>query len=191
MRHRRVACQIAFGSTLLLGSACNDTASHEVASSVKIVSGDGQSGPALAPLPTQLVVEVDDQNQHGVPLAAVDWVAASANGQASPVSSTTDNQGHAATTWTLGPRIGPQQLTAGGTICNTCATTFTATGTAPPGSALVAVGSVNINGTAGTVVQPPPAVKAQAPGGVGLGNAHVTFTADPKGGIVAVRSAVT
>jgi len=67
------------------------------------VSGDAQSGVANQPLPAPLVVSV--ATQLGAPLAnvKVNWGVTDGGGKLSSQVSTTDQNGKASVTWTLGP----------------------------------------------------------------------------------------
>jgi hypothetical protein len=70
---------------------------------VTIVSGDAQKGPFSTALPAPLVVLVTSPSGTPIPNAKVNWGISAGEGSASATSSTTDQNGKASTTWTLGP----------------------------------------------------------------------------------------
>jgi hypothetical protein len=79
--------------------------------SLTLVSGDGQTGTVGEPVSDSLVVEVADALGHPVPGVSVTWDPGD-GGSADPLSSLTGTDGLAATSWTLGPEVGEQTLTA-------------------------------------------------------------------------------
>jgi hypothetical protein len=66
------------------------------------VSGDGQIGAPGAPLPEPLLVCVTDMNGTPRPGVAVNFRVTTGQGAVSPAAATTDANGHASTTLTLG-----------------------------------------------------------------------------------------
>lgn len=77
---------------------------------LSVVSGDGQRGPAGAPLPKQVVVKVSDAGGNAVADASVS-LAASGGGLVDSLL-TTDSLGVVSLRWTLGRAAGGQRLTA-------------------------------------------------------------------------------
>ena len=94
---------------------------------LEIVSGNGQQGAPGATLTQPLTVEVRDQ--HGTPLAGttVTFAITAGGGTLSDTTATTDAQGRAATTLTLGNQPGTNTVVA--TVEDLDPLTFTATGT--------------------------------------------------------------
>jgi len=92
------------------------------------VSGNGQQGAPGATLTQPLTVEVRDQ--HSTPSAGttVTFAITAAGGTLSDTTATTDAQGRAATTLTLGNQPGTNTVAA--TVEDLDPLTFTATGTA-------------------------------------------------------------
>ena len=84
----------------------------ELAESVDIVSGDGQRGRPSEGLRRPIVVRVLDEHHRPVKGATVLFDAPSGHGFADPDSVRSDGRGEAATTWTLGDRVGSHLLTA-------------------------------------------------------------------------------
>lgn len=103
-----------------------------VPASLEIVGGDGQSGPAGAPLPQPLAVRVRDPG--GSPIAGVEvaWTVEAGGGSISPATSTTGPDGVATTTWTLGSEPGTGIVTAA--VAGLAPVQFTSTALAPVGS---------------------------------------------------------
>ena len=94
------------------------------------VSGDEQEGPAGAALPEPFVIEVRDQNGSPLAGATVTFAVTAGEGTLSATSATTDAEGRASTTLTLGRTPGPNTVTA--TVSGLDPVTFTATAEATP-----------------------------------------------------------
>jgi subtilisin family serine protease len=103
---------------------CNSSEAPELAqpAMLTLVSGDAQSANGTA-LPTPLTVQVTDVKGRPISGVTIAWVASDTSARLSAASSTTDDQGQASVTWTLGTGAGRQ--------------TVTATTTALPGSQVV------------------------------------------------------
>jgi uncharacterized protein YjdB len=78
-----------------------------------LVSGGGQTGIVGQPLPSPVVARVLDTDAKPVSGATVNFVAR--DGSADPAQASTDAEGYARTTWTLGSAVGPQELRVSGT----------------------------------------------------------------------------
>ena len=111
----------AFGLQSLVASvvdgpntAFTATALHpnELADSLEVVSGNDQSAPPGEPLHRPIVIRVLDEHDRPVEGATVVFGAPQGHGLADPDSTGTDRRGEAATTWTLGDKVGVQLLTA-------------------------------------------------------------------------------
>ncbi len=83
-----------------------------VASSVMIVSGDGQSIRKLATAPTSLTTQVRDQFGAGMLAAQVTWVIETGGGALSANTTTTDAAGNASTIYTAGSTVGTSSISA-------------------------------------------------------------------------------
>jgi hypothetical protein len=117
-------------ASLLTGPA--DTASVTVtlpASAIAAVSGSGQTGPAGGLLSAPVTVRVTASDAVGVEGVTVNFAAAN-GGSVGAASVITDAQGDASTTWTLGPGVGAQTMTATAAGLTGSPVTFTATATA-------------------------------------------------------------
>ena len=108
------------------------TATAGSATGVLKVSGDNQSALVGTALANPLVVQVLDALGNPIPNRAVTWVTG--DGSMNPENTTTDAQGHASTSWTLGPTPGAK--TANAVVSGVGNATFNATATAgsPSGS---------------------------------------------------------
>ena len=108
-----------------------------------MAGGNSQSAPAGQALANPVGVRVTDDNGDPVADVAVAWSAAD-GGSVSASSTTTDDDGRASVTWTLGPTAGSQTATASVNGLDGSPVHFTATA--------VAVGEITL-----TVTQQPPA----------------------------------
>ena len=97
------------------------------ASMQKVASGDNQVGETGSQLAQPIAVIVRDQYGNAVPASAVSF-AASHGGSASPASTSTNGDGQATTSWTLGSTAGAQTLVAS---AGSLSQTFNATANAP------------------------------------------------------------
>jgi hypothetical protein len=112
---RRLAVLIAFG--LAAGSsACGGDGlvlpNESRAASITIVSGDAQSAAAGAALGQPLVVRVADALDRPVEGQAVAFTIDAGGGTVAPGSATTDADGRASASWTLGAAAGTQRVQA-------------------------------------------------------------------------------
>jgi len=139
--------------------------------------GDGQSWYFNNPLPTALSVTAVDVDGRAVPGVVITWAVASGGGSVTPTQSTTNANGVATTTDSIG----------GSTIQMVNATftglagpvSFTEQATTPPTAAVVNVGD-NFFDKASVVVQVNSAVTWTWTGQVGH---SVTFTGGPDSGV--------
>jgi hypothetical protein len=96
------------------------------------VSGDLQSGPAGSTLPLPLVVRVRDNAGNPVPNATVQWRVAFGGGTVTPGTASTDANGHAQTSWTLGSLVGVQTVEVSVPAVGSGTLVFSANATEPP-----------------------------------------------------------
>ena len=101
-----------------------------VAQSLDKPSGDGQEGPAGAALSEAFVVEVRDQNGNPLAGAQVTFAVTAGGGTVQATTATTDVNGRASTTLTLGSQPGPNTVEA--IVAGLEPVTFTATAEATP-----------------------------------------------------------
>jgi len=105
----------------------NATATSAPAAKITIVGGNNQSAPPGSQLPDSLVVRVFDQFDNPVSNVTVTWTPVGDAGQVSPASSSTDANGRAASSWTLGATGGPKTVNV--TINGLAPVGFSAAGT--------------------------------------------------------------
>ncbi|HEX6041452.1 Ig-like domain-containing protein [Longimicrobium sp.] len=79
-------------------------------SSLRVLSGDGQSGVAGAELPQELAVGAVDAGGNALPGMAVQFVVVSGGGRVTPQTATSDAQGWARVRWTLGTVAADSQV---------------------------------------------------------------------------------
>jgi len=117
-------------------------------SNVRIVSGNEQVALPGTTLPELLVVEVVDGSGNAVVGAAVTWVVTAGGGSLAPPTGTTDENGRASTSWTLGPGTGANAAQA--VVSGVGQATFTATASAGDPADLRIVSGDQQQGQAGT-----------------------------------------
>ena len=121
---------------------------NAAASSVAAVSGDNQTGVVGQPLTNPLVVRV--LGSDALPLAGTPITVTFGTGATAPVSQlTTDANGLATTTWTLGGTAGSQTATLAATGLSGSPVTFKATATPGVATALAATTNPPASVTAG------------------------------------------
>ena len=81
-------------------------------SQMQEVAGDGQTAPAFSTLPTDPAVRILDGAGNAIPGVTVTFQVTSGGGVVSPGTATTDGNGEASTSWTLGSAEGTQTLRA-------------------------------------------------------------------------------
>jgi hypothetical protein len=135
-RAHAVGISVAFRSLLVVASACSkDTTAPPPPSTFSVTTGASQTGTVNTALPLPIVVTVVDAN--GKPLAGigVSFVPASGSGSVSAAEVSTDANGNAEVSWTLGTVAGADsmEITAG----SLAPTTVVATATAAAGISIV------------------------------------------------------
>lgn len=162
-----------------LVAACGDSTGPDPqpTATLSVVSGAGQSAVTGTALPTPLTVRAS-QGSAGMAGVAISWAVTAGGGSVNPTTSTTDGNGSASTTWTLGPNAGANTVEASSTSVTGAPLSFTATGTVlvpPPSQAAVSVQDNSFS----------PATRTVAVGGdvtwtwSGSNTHNVTFSAGP------------
>jgi hypothetical protein len=93
-------------------SCGGDSTAPLVPAALKGMGGHGQVGAAGATLPNPLVAQVSTAQGEPVPGVPVTWSVTSGGGSLSPTTGTTDADGQARATWTLGTVAGPNKAVA-------------------------------------------------------------------------------
>ena len=122
-----------------------------------IAAGDAQSAPVGSRLPQPLVVRVTDADNNPIAGLTITW-AALGGGSVAPPTSTTGNDGRAASERTLGPALGTQTTTASapGLLGSV---TFTHVATSGDASGIVALSGNGQVGPAGSRLPQPLVVR--------------------------------
>ena len=107
--HSLVAAVVDGPNTVFTATALRP---NELADGLEVVSGNDQSAPPGEPLHRPIVIRVLDEHDRPVEGATVVFGAPQGHGLADPDSTGSDGTGEAATTWTLGDKVGVQLLTA-------------------------------------------------------------------------------
>ncbi len=108
------------------------TALPGAATTLEVVSGDGQTALVGTPVPDLLVVRARDAGGNPVAGLGVTWRVTAGGGSVAPQNGTTGQDGQASTSWTLGKEPGANTVAA--VISGVGTVGFTATGNpgAPP-----------------------------------------------------------
>ncbi len=140
------------------------TAVPGTAASLVLISGSDQRGETGQELPEPLVVRLVDEAGNGIPGRAVSWVVATGGGSVTPTS-TTDDEGFASATWTLGPSPGSNTLNA--VVSGVGVVRFVANGSGGGGGG---GGGSEPSGNRSTVSADPESIQA------GIGTSTITVT---------------
>jgi Big-like domain-containing protein len=158
------------------------------------VAGDQQVDTTSGTLPTAVVVQVNDSFAHPIAGIEVDFSVTQGGGNVSPAAATTDAQGRASTTWTLGTGTGANAIsaTAVGAAFTGNPASFAATAVAVGSLPSVAVSAGDgQTGLAGFAVNQPPAVVVRDGNGTPVAGKAVSFVVAGGGGSVQGGSTVT
>jgi hypothetical protein len=157
------------------------TATAGNASTVTIVSGNGQDAAAGSVLPDPLVVRVLDENGNPIVDRPVSWVVGAGGGTANPATSNTNGEGLATSRWTLGPTPGNNTLNAVVSGVGTAPFTATATGVGSP-SNLAVITQPPASITVGATLSPGPVVQIRDNAGHDLAVPGVEVTVSVSSG---------
>ncbi|HET7422783.1 MAG TPA: Ig-like domain-containing protein, partial [Gemmatimonadales bacterium] len=165
------------------------TASSGSASGVQPFSGDGQTGSPRTLLAAPIVVAVTDAEGNPVSGAAVTWVVTAGGGSVDPTTSTTDADGHASTSWTLGPATGTNTVEA--VVSGVGNATFTATAAAGAAARIRIISGNDQSGQVGTQLAAKLVVVVEDDDGNAVPGATVTWQVTDGGGSVTPASGTT
>ena len=152
------------------------------------LSGDKQQGLPASQLAEPFVVSVLDQNGNPLPGANVTFTVTAGGGSLSATTDTTDADGRAAATLTLGSQPGPNTVKA--TVAELEPVTFTATGLTVPQS-LTQISGDEQKGPAGAALPEPFVVEVRDQNGTPFAGATVTFTVTAGEGTLSATTATT
>jgi adhesin/invasin len=153
------------------------TGSAGTAATVTKIGGDGQTGTVAEPLAAALSIRVLDQYGNAVPNVAVTWTPSA--GTSAPGAASTDANGEASATWTLGQSVGSHTLSAA--VSGAPAAEFTAIARAGAVSSLTVVGGGGQLAIAGSTLPTSVTVHARDAFGNSVSDASITFAASDGG----------
>jgi hypothetical protein len=171
----------------LTGSPVTFTATGTVgaATTMAINAGNNQTATAGSTLPTNPSVIVTDNGGNPVPGIAVTFAVASGGGSITGGSATTDAGGIATVgSWTLGPTVGTNTLTATSAGLSGSPRTFTATGTAGAATTIAINGGNGQTRAVNQVLLTDPSVIVTDAGGNPVQGVGVTFAVGPNSGSI-------
>ena len=165
-----VTTQINFIAAAAAGAPAN----------VAVQAGNNQSATAGTAVSTPPSVIVRDRFNNPVNATSVFFSISGGGGSVTGAGATTNASGVATVgSWTLGPNVGTNTLTAlvvaNGVTANPI--TFTANGTAGTAAAISAQTSTSITGTVGGLVTPVPSIRVLDANGNPVAGVNVNFTA--------------
>ena len=167
----------------------NHTVTSGNPAGVRIVSGNEQVGAPGTALPQPLVVEVVDGSNNPVVGVAVTWVMTAGGGSLDPATGTTDENGRASTSWTLGSGIGANSAQA--IVSGVGDATFTATASAGDPDDIVIVSGNEQEGQAGTQLANPLVAQVVDDADNPVPGVTVTWQVETGGGSVTPRTSTT
>ena len=176
------------GTTLAVVAACGGTSEPAVPPKDVIpttITGtptDSLRGVAGGAVSSVLTVTVKNKTGDPIDSAIVTFVVATGNGALDPTNARTNASGQATTTWTLGPTVGVQTVTA--TVGGLAPVVFTGVATASTAFAIAKLAGDTQSGTAGANVPVAPSVKVTDKFGNAVPGAVVSFSAATGGGLV-------
>lgn len=194
---------VGVGTTKVYASAQGSAAALKDSVAVSVVqvpaqlvkvAGDQQVGTASGTLPTAVIVQVNDSFAHPIAGVEVDFAVTQGGGSVSPAVATTDGQGRAATTWTLGSGTGANAIsvTVPGAAITGSPASFAATAVAAGSLPNVTVfAGDDQTGLTGFAVNRPPAVVVRDGNGTPIAGKAVTFAVIQGGGSIQSGSTVT
>ncbi len=184
------ANSLTASSGALAGSPITFTATG-IPNVLAIFSGNNQSARPGTAVPNNPIVKVTDANGAGVAGVTVTFAVASGGGSATSTSVNTNVDGIAAIgSWTLGPSVGPNTLTASAPADGS-PVTFTATAQFPPPAAMSINAGNNQTAFAGQPVPITPAVRVTDAQGIGLPGITVHFSVRSGSGTITGTDPVT
>jgi hypothetical protein len=194
MRHRWPASPYAayavLMSALIAGCGGDGGTEPPALASLQAVAGNGQVGVAGHPLPAPLVAEAHDGGGHALANITLQFSVTQGGGQLDQTERTTDAQGRASVTFTLGTTPGSAQqvrVTAAGTDITT---SFSATATSPPTTITPSAGNGQ-SARAGVALPVSPQVRVTDNGGNPVGGVTVHFQVTRGGGTLSGDVKVT
>jgi hypothetical protein len=160
---------------------------YPVPTSLTLLSGDGQRAPAGRRVAQPVTVQVVSRSGRPIPGIPVRFALEEGAGRAEPQADSSDAQGIARASWTLGGFPGRQSLSV---TAEGIATPTVVTAEAEPVAAntRITVVSENLEGPAGATLSEPVAVRVTDTSGVALVDVPVAWSAGDEGSVLAADS---
>jgi hypothetical protein len=140
-----------------------------------LISGDDQTAPGGFEVAQDLVVRLEDPNGNGIGGRPITWVVPTGSGSVTPVSTTTNVNGLAATRWTLPSPVG--EYTVNAVFSGLPPVVFSATSTADAPTTIAMVSGNGQSAAAGAAVTNPLVVRVTDINDNPVANVSVTWTA--------------
>ena len=153
------------------------------------ISGDNQQSTPSTALDHPLVIEVRDQHGKPLPNANVTFSVTAGGGTLASTTATTDANGHARNTLTLGSQLGTNTVTA--TVAGLDSITFTATTVEQVPHSLTKVSGDGQQGQAGEQLAKSFVVLVLDEDSAAMAGVSVTFTVTGGGGTMSSTTATT
>jgi hypothetical protein len=163
------------GAVLAALTACGGSTGPSEPTQLVFKAGSNQDGPAGAALPVQIVVEARTSSSTLANVTISMSVESQGGGSVAPASAKTAANGQATFTWTLGPKIGTQTLTATSTGTRPVTASTTANAHAGAASAIIPLTDANQFVVVGHAVAILPSIKVTDALGNPIGGESVTF----------------
>jgi hypothetical protein len=160
---------------------------YPVPSSLTLLSGDGQRAPAGRRIAQPVTVQVVSRSGRPIPGIPVRFVLEEGAGRAEPQADSSDAEGIARASWTLGGFPGRQTLSvAADGVPNP--TVVTAEAEPVAANTRIAAVSEDLKGPVGSALTEPVAVRVTDTSGVALVDVPVAWSAGDDGSVLAVES---
>ncbi len=187
------AAVVLVAASALWFTGCGETTAPRLGPlSPLVVSGDGQQGVVGSALSQPLVIKATDSRGRAIKSLLVEFRVTSGGGSAAPPSASTNNQGLAQATWTLGTSTAvAQRLEARAAATNELLGAFTATALAGPATRMIVSAGDSQTAPRLTPVPTAPAVLVTDRYDNPIPAASVTFAILDGGGSVAGSPAVS
>ena len=172
-----------------LSAAFTATAVAAAADTMFIVQGQDQAGPGLSELPDSLKVRITDPFGNAVQGVNVEWTW-TGNGAASPTTSTTDDEGFAASSRTLGDDA--PSMTTAATVAGLKGSPATFHHAVAQPATVTILTQPSSTASSGTPFAQQPVVEVRDGGGTVINGIHVVANVESGGGTLSgTKTAVT
>ncbi len=158
---------------------------------ITVVSGDNQSAFAGEPLGSQLVVRVANAANQVLQNVTVSWTVVQGGGALGSATSTTNAQGQATNSYTVGASVGANQVQAAVQANTSINTTFNATAQDATPAVMSIVSGNNQSATVGNALPNPLVVRVANAANQAIPNVVVSWTVTQGGGTLGSATSTT